>query len=227
MSAQPTRADAVVAGLKDLMLSGELAPGAKLPSESELTQQHGVSRTVVREAVSRLSAEGLVETFRGKGSFVLALPVATPFGLEAAHVRTADDVGAMLEMRLGLEGESAALAAGRATPAERQAVTAALQEFASSERAGAVEADFAFHRSVALASHNRYIVQLLDSLGPMMILMPRTRLGAEHTVADAAHLERVTREHAQVAEAIARGDAEAARSAMRLHLANTLGRVTE
>ena len=70
---RPSRAR-VVAGLKDKILAGDLAPGAKLPSESELIEEYAVSRTVVREAVTRLRAEGLVETQQGRGSFVLAVP---------------------------------------------------------------------------------------------------------------------------------------------------------
>jgi len=83
-----TLAQRVVTGLKERILSGDLAPGSKLPSESELVAAYAVSRTVVREAVTRLRAEGLVETFQGLGSFVLAVPEPTTFRVEATMVRT-------------------------------------------------------------------------------------------------------------------------------------------
>src|SRR3954452_20501086 len=115
-----TLAQRVVAGLKDRILAGDLSAGHKLPSETELVEEFGVSRTVVREAVTRLRAEGLVETFQGRGSFVLAMPEPTSFTVESAAIRTHHDVLDMIDFRLGIECEAAALAAARvdATGAE-------------------------------------------------------------------------------------------------------------
>ena len=96
-----TLAQRVVAGLKDKILAGDLPPGRKLPSEAELIEEFGVSRTVVREAVSRLQAEGLVETFQGRGSFVLAMPEPTSFTVESAAIRTHHDILDMIDFRLG------------------------------------------------------------------------------------------------------------------------------
>ena len=89
----------IIAGLKDKILAGDLAPGAKLPSESELIEEYAVSRTVVREAVTRLRAEGLVETQQGRGSFVLAVPESSSFNVESSAIRTQADVLAMLDFR--------------------------------------------------------------------------------------------------------------------------------
>ena len=85
-------AQRVVAGLKDKIFAGDLPPGQKVPSETELIEEFGVSRTVVREAVTRLRAEGLIETFQGRGSFVLAVPQPSSFTVEAAALRTHRDV---------------------------------------------------------------------------------------------------------------------------------------
>ncbi|MFE7227973.1 FadR/GntR family transcriptional regulator, partial [Nocardioides sp. NPDC057577] len=101
-------ADRVVSGIKDQILAGDLAPGEKLPSESDLVGTYGVSRTVAREAVTRLRAEGLVETFQGRGSFVLAVPAPSPFALESSAIRTQHDVLDMVDFRLGVECEAAA-----------------------------------------------------------------------------------------------------------------------
>ena len=216
----------VVAGLKDKILAGDLAPGAKLPSESELVEEYAVSRTVVREAVTRLRAEGLVETQHGRGSFVLAVPESSSFSVESSAIRTQADVTAMLDFRIGVESEAAALAARDHRPGDVTAISAALADFTRAGHEGAVEADFAFHLAIARATGNRFYVDLLGSLGPMMIMLPRTRLGEAYSMTDASHVERVQREHDNVAAAVLAGDAETARAAMRLHLGNTRRRVS-
>lgn len=221
-----TLAQRVVDGLKERILAGELVPGAKLPSEAELIAAYGVSRTVVREAVSRLQAEGLVETFQGRGSFVLAVPEPSTFSLESSAIRTHHDVLAMVDFRLGVESEAAALAAARVTPAAGRAIEEAMEQFGEAGHEGAVEADFAFHRAVADASGNRFYVELLDALGPMMIMLPRTGLPGAYSMTDATHVDRVRREHEQVAAAVLAGDVETARAAMRVHLGNTRRRLT-
>ena len=221
-----TLAQRVVAGLKERILAGDLAPGSKLPSEAELIEAYAVSRTVVREAVTRLRAEGLVETFQGRGSFVLTVPEPTSFQLEATAIRSHHDVLAMVDFRLGVESEAAALAAARVDEAGAQGIRDALSAFAAAEPEHAVEADFAFHRAVAAATGNRFYLDLLDSLGPMMIMLPRTRLADAYSLTDATHVERVAREHDNVAAAVLAGDPDTARAAMRVHLGNTRRRVT-
>lgn len=221
-----TLAQKVVTGLKDKIFSGDLPPGHKLPSEAELIDEFGVSRTVIREAVTRLRAEGLVETFQGRGSFVLAVPEPTSFTVESATIRTQHDVLDMVDFRIGVECEAAALAATRMTADARATVDAALTAFVSAAPGHAVEADFLFHRAVAAASGNRFYLDLLDSLGPMMIMLARTRLGDAHSLTDATHVERVRREHDDIAAAVVAGDADLARAAMRVHLGNTRRRLT-
>ncbi|TYL45520.1 FadR family transcriptional regulator [Nocardioides sp. BGMRC 2183] len=226
MNTPPTTlAQTVVAGLKARILDGSLPAGAKLPSENELIEEYAVSRTVVREAVTRLRAEGLVETFQGRGSFVLAMPEPTSFTVEASAIRSQADVLAMIDFRLGVESEAAFLAASDRTPAAAKAVQHALDAFAAASPEDAVEADFAFHRAVAAATGNRFYLDLLDSLGPMMIMLPRTRLSEEYSLTDASHVERVRREHDNVATAVIAGDPETARAAMRVHLGNTRRRL--
>jgi GntR family transcriptional repressor for pyruvate dehydrogenase complex len=221
-----TLAQRVVSGLKERILAGELPPGAKLPSEAELIEAYDVSRTVVREAVTRLRAEGLVETFQGRGSFVLAVPEPTSFQLEATAIRSHRDVLAMVDFRLGVESEAAALAAARIDAHGAEAIRVALATFVTAEPEGAVEADFAFHRALAAATGNRFYVDLLDALGPMMIMLPRARLADAYSLTDAMHVERVAREHDNVATAVLAGDSDTARAAMRVHLGNTRRRLT-
>ncbi|ORB62219.1 GntR family transcriptional regulator [Mycolicibacterium tusciae] len=220
-----TLAARVVAGLKDKILAGDLPAGSKLPSETELIEEFGVSRTVIREAVTRLRAEGLVETFHGRGSFVLAVPEPTSFTVGSTAIRTHQDVLDMIDFRLGIETEAAALAAARCDTAGRAALQAALAAFVAAGPEDAVEADFRFHRAIAAAAGNRFYVDLLDSLGPMMIMLPRMRLGDSYSLTDASHVDRVRSEHGNIVAAVLAGDSAAARAAMRVHLANSRRRL--
>ena len=110
---------------------------------------------------------------QGRGSFVLARTEPTLFDVEASRVRTVHDAVAMMELRIGVESEAAGLAAARATPEALAEVAAALEAFSTGDRRGAVEADYRFHLAVARASGNHFYVELLESLGPMMILLSR------------------------------------------------------
>jgi GntR family transcriptional repressor for pyruvate dehydrogenase complex len=129
----------------------------------------------------------------------------------------------MLEFRMGVEAEAAALAARNHTERQLRAVTAALEEFTASagHPAHAMKSDFEFHRAVAAASGNPYYSDCLAALGQTMIAMPRTRLmtDAEHYARD--HFDQVVQEHRSISDAIADGDEAAAAAAMRSHLANS------
>jgi DNA-binding FadR family transcriptional regulator len=222
----PTRVHRVVADLKGRILAGELSPGARLPSESRLVADYDVSRTVAREAVSRLQAEGLVETFQGRGSFVLSLPPPSTFTLESAAIRNQNDVLDMIDFRIGIECEAAALAAARVTPASGQEITAVLAALVVSAPDRAVQDDFAFHHAIAQATGNRFFVDLIDALGPMAIMLQRTQLEPVDTDIAGTPFDRLQREHEAVAAAVVAGDVETARAAMRVHLGNTRRRLS-
>jgi len=214
----------IVEDLKQRILDGQIAPGEKLPGENSLVEEFGVSRTVVREAVSRLQSAGLVETFQGRGSFVLEVPDRTP-GLRA--VRSHRDVLELMEFRIGVESEAAGLAAVRRTAHQLKGIERALDDFrrVGDDPGRSVEADFAFHLKVAVASGNRFYSDLVAELGPMMIMLPRTQLDPAYEISNPDHLLRVVHEHENIQTAIARSDPEAARAAVRVHLANTRDRL--
>src|SRR5258706_12374832 len=107
--------------------SGRLAPGARLPTEQALTRAARVSRTVVREAVAALRAEGLVITRQGVGAFASAEPQPAPFRIGPERLQPLDHTLNAMERRLGVEIESAGLAAERASKADVHAIPAALQ----------------------------------------------------------------------------------------------------
>lgn len=220
MTALATR---LVDELRQSVLDGRLVPGDKLPSEAALEKQFAVSRTVVREALSRLQAAGLVETYRGKGTFVLTMPSGQPFTVEPGGIRTHQDRLDLLDFRIGVEGEAAALAARRHTPAQLRSISGALSDFGAAGQSprAAIEADFAFHRGIAVASHNRFYLDLIASLGASMITMPQTRLASQDGIDSAAGLELVEEEHLAVFNAVSAGDAQGAAAAMRTHLTNS------
>src|SRR6476469_10247926 len=105
----------VVARIAGEIRSGRLAPGARLPTEQQLMQAMGVSRTVVREAVAALRAEGLVTTRQGSGAFVSADASRVPFRIDPEGLSSIGDVLEVMELRLAIEVEAAALAAERIT----------------------------------------------------------------------------------------------------------------
>ncbi|MBI5275621.1 MAG: FadR family transcriptional regulator [Burkholderiales bacterium] len=219
----------LVEGLEGQIRNKSLKAGDKLPTESEIMRAWGVSRTVVREALSRLQASGLVETRHGIGTFVLPPPAAQPegFGLDPREIPTAEDVMAVLELRISLESDSAGLAALRHAPEQLAAIRSALDELEASESGatGAVNADMRFHMLIAAATGNRYFAEIMAHLGATLI--PRARINSPRVASEdlPQYLRRVNREHEEIYEAIARRDPEAARAAMRLHLTNSRERL--
>ncbi|MGZ4661345.1 MAG: FadR/GntR family transcriptional regulator, partial [Arthrobacter sp.] len=207
----------LAAELRTRIVDGVIQPGDKLPSENTLIGEFGVSRTVVRAALTRLQAEGLVETERGRGSFALTPPAEGPQPVPGGRrVATMEDRLHLLEFRMGVESEAAALAAGNRSERQLKAVWKALEEFTSSGEhpAHAMKSDFEFHRAIAAASGNPFYTDCLAALGPTMIAMPRTRLmtGGEHYARD--HFDQVVHEHESIYAAIADGDASSSSAAM-------------
>jgi DNA-binding FadR family transcriptional regulator len=210
--------------LGERIAAGELAPGTRLPTEAAFMDEFSVSRTVVREALSKLQHAGAVQTRHGVGTFVVGPPDAGKgFRIAPRHLATLRDVIAVLELRIGIETEAAALAAQRRDETHLRAMRAALTEFAAAVEAGrdAVEPDLRFHREIARATANPHFTGLMATLGTKII--PRARLGRDDVpdVERVAYLKRVNAEHESIYDAIAAGDVEGARAAMRTHLANS------
>ncbi len=213
----------LVESLGDRIRDGRLAAGSKLPREADLMDEFGVSRTVVREAMSKLQAAGMVETRHGVGTFVVGLGDASTFRIAPDQMGTLKEVIGVLELRIAVETEGAGLAASRRQDSHLQAMRSALDAFAGAVEEGrdAVGADFQFHLEVARATGNHHFADLMATLGGMMI--PRARLEPAEPMTEErrAYLRRVNGEHESIYEAIVRQDADAARAAMRTHLSNS------
>jgi GntR family transcriptional repressor for pyruvate dehydrogenase complex len=214
---EPRLADRVTEAILETILSGELAPGDALPSERELSQQFGVSRTVVREAVSSLSGKGLVEAVGGSGVRVLAVDPGTVGESMRNLVRQAEfDYGKVDEIRGVIEVAAAGFAAQRATPSDIEAIEQALTTMSEhlDDLDACVEADLAFHRALAVATHNELFLVLHDSLGDALVEVRRSNLGR----GGVARRRQVVSAHRGILDELSRHDAERASELMREHL---------
>jgi len=213
----------LVEALGEQLRSGAIRAGDKLPSESAVMQSFGVSRGVVREALSRLAAAGMVQTQHGIGTFALAPDRAGRFHLQRPEVTDLDDLLSMLELRTSVESDAAGLAATRRADAHLLAMRTALDDFGShlSTVGETVSPDFRFHLAIAHATGNRYYSDLMDQLG--MAAIPSTRMSSVRLDPQLRerHLQKVHQEHHDIYAAIVRRDPEAARAAMRIHLVNS------
>ena len=217
----------IVDALSASILEGQIKPGDKLPTESEIMARFDVSRTVVREALSKLQASRLVETRHGIGTFVIAPPSADNFKIADHDLSTVADVISVLELRISLETEAAGLAAQRRTQSNLDAMQAALKAFQDSidQDSDAVPSDFHFHMEVARATGNQHFADLMTYLGTMII--PRTRVNTPQSAPEGrlSYLQRVNSEHETIFIAVRNQDSEAARAAMRTHLSNSRERL--
>ena len=220
-------AQELVNALGDRIRDGRWKQGEKLPTEAAIMEEFGVSRTVVREAMSRLQAAGAVQTRHGIGTFVVGLGEGGGFHIGQDQLTTLRDVVAVLELRLGIESEAAALAAQRRTDDNLERMRSALAAFGERVEEGrdAVGADFQLHLEIARATQNPHFVDVLSAMGTTSI--PRARLEPDRPIDPAAQAERrqyllgVHAEHEALVAAIGQQDVEAARAAMRLHLSNS------
>lgn len=218
--------DALFTKFESLILDGELAPGARLPTQKDIAIEEDVSRTVVREAVARLEANGLVEARQGSGVFVADGARYRAFQVTKEELAELDDVIRLLETRLAIESEMAAYAAARRTNDDIGVIRAALGDIedSSHDPEAAAEADMRFHLAIGRATHNDYFVRLIGFLGrrlvPPRTLFLRGATAEEH----AAYVERVRQEHAAIVAAVIRMDAAAAREAARRHMQESLSR---
>ena len=202
---------------------GKLAAGARLPTEQEMIAAFKVSRTVVREAVAALRAEGLVETRQGVGAFVVGDRQAVPFRIAPGGLGSIDEVLELMELRAAIETEAAGLAAERATQRDIRALESRLRTIDRALERGelAVEQDFAFHRGIAEATGNQSFARFLEYLGHYIIPRQSVRVVTPDT---RAYLKTIQAEHEDIVAAIRARSAGKAQAAMRRHLTNSRNR---
>jgi GntR family transcriptional regulator, transcriptional repressor for pyruvate dehydrogenase complex len=220
LSAPRSLSGELVARLTDDITSGKIPPGARLPTEQALIAATGVSRTVVREAVAALRADGLVVTRQGVGAFVpenARRPLRIEFD-QLSPLRTVLDV---MELRTGIEIEAAGLAAERGSAAQIRRIVDCLEAIdgAIKRNEDAIPQDFALHCSIADATGNPQFRRFLEHLGRFII--PRETIRGGPGIPKRAYSETFQHEHREIVQAIRGGAVAPARAAMRRHLMNS------
>ena len=206
------------------IVSGKLNVGDQLPSENDISESFGVSRPVVREALMRLRADGLVTAQQGLGSFVSAQPAPrvksfAPAENVASYMRSQ-------EVRIALEGDAARLAALRRSDEQMAIIDAAHARFALSVADGKMNAeeDLAFHKSITEATSNEFYRDVLESTHDAMSGFMRLSINLTRT-GSARRAQKVLEEHAAIVDAIRAKDGDRARVAMQFHLDQARQRV--
>lgn len=225
-------ADVVAERIERLIVDGVLKSGEALPSERRLTDKLGASRSALREGMKLLRARGLIETVQGKGSFVRNLApqdaAASPLlHLLGSQPRTLYD---LLDVRALLEGESARLAALRATPADTILITRRYEAMMAAKGSdldapGHAHLDHAFHLAICQASHNPVLVHMLDSLtGPMLNSVFASVNNLYHR---APHKRRIDRQHTRLFHAVTGQLPEQARKVAQEHIRDIIDSLRE
>ncbi|MGO2245796.1 MULTISPECIES: FadR/GntR family transcriptional regulator [Halomonadaceae] len=206
--------------LETLITQGKVAVGDKLPTENSLCESFGVSRTVIREAITHLKSLGLVETRRGVGTSVLRSSKVEALPAERINPTTVEDILYLLELRLTLEPAAAELAALRYDAEDQKRLEAQHQAFANAyaTQSQAREEDYLFHFAIATATKNPFFKSFYEQWSQSVI--PRAKLLSNdiNPLSSQRYLERVQEEHAHILNAILARDGSAAREMMHQHL---------
>ncbi|MDO8787129.1 MAG: FadR/GntR family transcriptional regulator [Sulfuritalea sp.] len=223
--ARPVHLSEKVSGdLRGRIASGELKPGDRLPTEKALGEACGVSRSVVREAIARLKADGLIETQQGSGAFVVEAPRVINLRFWKGVGAELDELRDIFELRAMVEGAVAELAAQRRDRKDLKAMAQHLQTMDEAMAGGydGTEADDNFHIAMANATHNSYVTRLVEFLGRHF--SDSRKLSWHGTRRELAHPQEAQREHHALFEAISLGNAEAARRNALDHLRGAANR---
>lgn len=192
--------------------AGEWSLGHKLPGETTLAAEIGVGRSTLREAIRELAGQGVLESRQGSGVFVISTDIVEDWDVVLRRV----SIASVIEARVAIEAEAAALAAHRRTPSDLRAMRRALARRAGSNRSvdEFVDVDMALHREVVAAAHNEVLLELFDGFVPRvrmaMIEMVKLRPIADYDADQAAH--------SALVDAIAERNPAAAAECSRAHL---------
>ena len=214
----PSVTDEAIDKIQGLIISGSWGPGDRLPKETELAAQLGLSRNSLREAVRALSQLRVLEVRQGDGTYVTSLEPellleSTSF---VSHLLVGESALELFEVRRLLEGAAAGLAAARIDSAGKKALGSKLERMVEAETVeDLVQADVDFHAIIATATGNMFLTSLLASLSSRTM---RARIWRGREVDNALDVTRD--EHRRIYEAIASGDPELARAAAMAHIAS-------
>ncbi|GAB3912777.1 FadR/GntR family transcriptional regulator [Mucilaginibacter boryungensis] len=212
--------DTIIQQLKQLIISGQLRPGDRLPAERHLSERFGVGRSYVREAILKLEFYGLLKTNPQSGTYVSGLSIKVIDNLITDIIKfNKDDFSALIEARYYLELDAVKLAAERRTDEDLKAIEQAMLEYETKTMSGqdAVEDDMLFHMMIARASHNSIIESMILILIPDLI-----KTITENKICGENRGKLAIAEHRAIYNAINAGDIDAVENAMASHLDDIL-----
>lgn len=221
--------------ISDRIAAGRYPVGSRLPSESEMIEEFAVSRTVVREAIANLKAGGLVKTVQGSGAYVTKPERLAAFEIvEGVNISAAQELVDIMELRIGLEVESVALASRRRTEEQLAIMRKAVEVFdtcleqsdfsiESGERCAA--ADIEFHRAISEATGNIHFLRLFNYLSEYMLSRSHMRAIKFGGGSAESYIRRTYEEHGRILHSIESGDSDSARAALYIHLAGSRDRL--
>ena len=213
-------AEKVASQLKKLIADGVLKVGDRLPSERELSEQMGVSRTSMREALQQLELQGILEIVHGGGSIVrniteqeIRKPIEVFLGDDKRRVLE------LAELRAFMEAWAAREAAKHRTDAEAETIRGYLEEMERDFEKGQIryDVDFKYHAEIAAATHNTIYLHLIDNI--YHLINYSIKVHREEVFVSREDQEKILNHHRKVYEAIRRRDPDAAEAAMKEHLA--------
>ncbi len=217
----------VVGQLQTLIIEGQLQPGDKLPSEAELSAKHGVSRSVVREALRILESKGLIEVKSGTGAFVASPQASFSAASEAIEwlVNRRDSLLHLLQVRESVEGLTASLAASLAPAHVLQELEQVVQRQRELARSPAnldkqIELDVRFHTLIAKSSGNAIAEEIVARIVPAFCESNRAVLYLSH-----GNMKKTLQEHHQILQALAARDPAKAEAVIRAHIARVRGEI--
>lgn len=208
--------DEAILKIKDMIMSGELAPGDRLPPEQQLSERLGLSRSSLREAVKALEVIRVLDVRRGDGTYVTSLEPQLLLEAMSFVVDLHDDSSVLeiFAVRRILEPAAAALAASAMTDETAEALRSEVNAVdVSTSVEGLVEHDLVFHKLIADATGNGYLTSLIEGLSSRTV---RARVWRGLTQENA--VARTLTEHHAIVDALAAGDADLARALMTVHI---------
>jgi GntR family transcriptional regulator, transcriptional repressor for pyruvate dehydrogenase complex len=210
--------DLVFEQLRELIYRGQLKPGQQLMPERELSEVMNVSRTTIRNAIGRLVVMGLLEQRQGKGTFVKRPDAMKTNPLAKAMEAQDASVEDLLEVRMGLESNAAALAATRASVKDIGYMEDSVKEMQQEVRSGryGTEADVSFHMAISYATNNSAQIQVMKNFSDFLFFAIRE--SRKQLYEEPAQIEKILEQHTQILQAIKNRDAAEAYRTMKEHI---------
>ncbi|KUP94497.1 FadR/GntR family transcriptional regulator [Tritonibacter horizontis] len=212
--------DEVAVSITAAIEGGQLAPGDRLPTEAELAKRFGVARTVVREAISLLRYDGIVDSRRGVGAFVTDASQRSSFRISPACFEKRKQIVQLLQLRTGVQAGASALAASTRTEAQMAQIDALFQQMAEADARGPadalearVDSELLLYRHITEASNNPYYAEVVAMIETN--IQNNLRSAFLKNAAASEFGPAIMQEHRAVLDALHAQDAEAARAATR------------